>query len=173
MDERVRGRGNQICGRGTVDEAVARLDEQVTRLIRQLRNPASRRLLTAGVEEPLERAQHIVLARVARCEPVRLSSLATQLQVDVSTASRQVSDLVDLGLVRRTPDPDDGRATRLSTTETGDRRLAEMRAARRRGLAMAMDQWAPAETASLADLLARLSDDLGAAVAASSTSPGD
>src|SRR4051794_35740785 len=41
---------------------------------------------------------------------VRVSALAEVLHSDVSTVSRQVSTLVDLGFVRRGPDPDDGRA---------------------------------------------------------------
>ena len=59
--------------------------------------------------------------------PLRVSALAEAVHSDVSTVSRQVSTLVDLGFVTRGPDPDDGRAQALSLTDEGDALLTAIR----------------------------------------------
>lgn len=50
---------------------------------------------------------------------VRLSELATVTNMTLSHLSRVVSRLEKSGWVERTPDPDDGRYTRASLTESG------------------------------------------------------
>ena len=141
---------------------VASLDDELTRLVRRLRHPGVRRRLTAGVPDPLERAQHIVLHRISLLEPVRLSDLAAELDVDLSTVSRQVGRLLDDGYVDRRPDPADRRAWQLTTTSPGRSAIAAMRAARQHALAEVVADWAPAEVQSLVDGLARLADGLDA-----------
>ena len=151
------------AGPGAVQGMIDRitdLDDQLTRLLRRLRHPQVRRLLTAGVTDPLERGPTTALVRIAQDEPMRLSDLAASLDVDVSTASRQARTLLDAGLVERTPDPVDGRACRYSTTSAGRSRLEEMRAARRRALAGVADSWSAPELRQLVDLLSRFVDDL-------------
>ena len=66
--------------------------------------------------------------------PLRVSALAEVLHSDVSTVSRQVSTLVDLGFVERGPDPHDGRAQALSLTAEGSRLLTAIREDRDRWL---------------------------------------
>ena len=66
--------------------------------------------------------------------PMRVSALAEVLHSDVSTVSRQVSTLVDLGFVVRGPDPDDGRAQALSLTDEGSALLTAIREDRDRWL---------------------------------------
>ena len=57
---------------------------------------------------------------VLRCNgALRLSDLAGRMELDASTASRHVRSLEQLGLVRRSADPDDGRAFRVELTEQG------------------------------------------------------
>ena len=138
----------------------ASLDDALTRLVRRLRHPRVRRRLTAGVADPLDRAPHIVLHRISLLEPVRLSALADELDVDVSTASRQVGQLLDDELVERRRDPDDGRAWQLTTTTRGRAAITAMRTARQRALAEVVDDWSPDELQALVDGLARLADGL-------------
>ena len=56
--------------------------------------------------------------------PLRASDLVARLGLDKSTVSRQVASLVDLGLVDRGADPDDGRAQVLTPSAEGAARLA-------------------------------------------------
>ncbi|MCA5892118.1 MarR family transcriptional regulator [Isoptericola sp. NEAU-Y5] len=72
----------------------------------------------------LSRATLGVLHLLTRCGRVQLTDVANRLRVDVSVASRQVSALVDSGLVLRTVDDDDRRARTLKLTDAG-RDLAE------------------------------------------------
>ena len=72
----------------------------------------------------LPRAGLGALHLLTRCGRVQLTDVAAKLRVDVSVASRQVSALVDAGLVRRTVDDDDRRARTLELTDAG-REFAE------------------------------------------------
>ena len=51
--------------------------------------------------------------------PMSLQSLAREVNVDKSQASRSVSGLIDRGLLQRDPDANDGRGVRLSLTAKG------------------------------------------------------
>lgn len=73
----------------------------------------------------LPRAGLGALHLLTRCGRVQLGDVAAKLRVDVSVASRQVSALVDAGLVRRTVDDDDRRARTLELTDAG-REFAEV-----------------------------------------------
>lgn len=57
---------------------------------------------------------------------LRVTELASRVDLDPSTVSRHVAQLEKLGLVERTPDPLDGRAQVVALTEPG---LDQLRAA--------------------------------------------
>lgn len=61
-----------------------------------------------------------------RREGLRLKEVAAQLSVRSATASDAVSSLVAKSLVNRFPDPEHGRAVRISLTHTGRAMLGEM-----------------------------------------------
>src|ERR671921_1748667 len=56
--------------------------------------------------------------------PMRLSALAAVLGLDASTVSRHARQLEDRGLIERTEDPHDGRASRVAISEAGNTCLA-------------------------------------------------
>ncbi|MFW0797536.1 MarR family transcriptional regulator [Gordonia sp. CPCC 205515] len=91
-------------------------------------------------------------------QPMRSRELAESLNADPSTVSRHVSQLVDLGLVRREADPDDGRATLLVVTDAGRARVESMRAMRRTAMDQAMSDWTDDELHTLVRLLGRFVD---------------
>lgn len=90
--------------------------------------------------------------------PVRLSSLASLLHLDASTVSRQVRALEDRGLLERTTDPDDGRASRVVVTAHGLRALAEGAERRRVLIGEVLADWDDADRETLRVLLHRLSE---------------
>jgi DNA-binding MarR family transcriptional regulator len=51
--------------------------------------------------------------------PVRPTALAASLGISAAATSRLIESLASAGLVARTPDPDDARATRVALTEQG------------------------------------------------------
>jgi DNA-binding MarR family transcriptional regulator len=105
------------------------------------------------------------LATLKRSGPMRVSALAAEIGLDVSTASRHVSRLEGDGLIARTPDPDDNRATRLALTEAGAERFAAHIRHRTEVLRAATENWPQADLTALTKLIDRLADDIGAAIA--------
>jgi DNA-binding MarR family transcriptional regulator len=95
--------------------------------------------------------------------PQRPGALAELSHADPSTISRQVAELVRRGLVRREPDPSDGRASLLAITDAGREVCERVRTLRRELLASAVAGWTDAELGSLAELLSRFNGALGAA----------
>jgi DNA-binding MarR family transcriptional regulator len=92
--------------------------------------------------------------------PMRLSELAQALEVDASTVSRQVRHLEDRGLLERTTDPDDGRASQVALSPQGRGRLEQGARKRREYLAALMTDWPPEDREDLRRLLTRLADRL-------------
>jgi DNA-binding MarR family transcriptional regulator len=91
--------------------------------------------------------------------PVRVSDVAQHLAVDLSVASRQVNALIKAGYVEKTPDPDDARATLLSTNDAGRRVLEESHRRMVHAFGRVLDGWSDEEIAALAGSLERLRTD--------------
>ena len=79
----------------------------------------------------LERGLHPVVMTIAKLEPVRTTDLAAALALKTSTISRHLARLEQLGLVQRTADPADARASLLTLSD--DRPPHARRADRRVG----------------------------------------
>jgi DNA-binding MarR family transcriptional regulator len=125
---------------------------QVGRAILRLEVPAD--ALPDGLH--LNRTGLWLLVRVSESAPVRLSEIADSVELDLSTISRQVRDLVAAGLLAKVPDPADGRAALLSITGQGVAVLESVAEARRRVLAAAIADWKEEDRISLANGLLRL-----------------
>jgi DNA-binding MarR family transcriptional regulator len=92
--------------------------------------------------------------------PMRLSAMAQQLGLDASTVSRHARQLEDGGLLERTDDPEDRRASRLAVSDHGSDCLAKGFESRRRILTGALEDWTDEERDTLRLLLHRLVVDL-------------
>jgi DNA-binding MarR family transcriptional regulator len=136
------------------------IERGVGRLFRQGRNPRFSDAIRERAGIKLDRATYGVLARLAELAPARLSDVAAQIGVDVSTVSRQVQSLEQKGLIDRRPDPADGRAVRLDLTRTGRAVLAKLKAAWQETVAELLVDWEPADIRRFATLLDRFADDL-------------
>ena len=99
-----------------------------------------------------------------RGRPMRVSALAEAVHSDVSTVSRQVSTLVDLGFVRRGPDPDDRRAQALALTDAGSELLGAIRQDRDRWLRGLLADWSSEDVASFSAHLQHFASDLEASL---------
>jgi DNA-binding MarR family transcriptional regulator len=89
-----------------------------------------------------------------------VKDLATRNALDPSTVSRSVGALVGAGLVVRTADPDDGRASVLALTDRGRAVLTGLSAWYGDLLAAALSDWSDEDLAAFAAMLQRFSDDL-------------
>ena len=141
---------------GSVSAELEQSLTQVARAILRLEVPQS--ALAEG--ESIDRAGYWLLVRVSGQDHIRLSELAESVELDPSTVSRQMRDLVACGLVRKVPDPLDGRAALLSLSDRGWAVLEAVSEARRQALAAATEGWTDEERTTLASGLLRLESGL-------------
>ena len=135
-------------------EAFVRLEREIGLLLRRSRAISAR--LARELHPDLDGAAYGLLALLRDAGPLRASALVARLGLDKSTVSRQVATLVDLGLVDRAPDPDDGRAQVLTPSAEGAARLARIRDARRARWEDDMADWPQDDIVALGELLGRL-----------------
>lgn len=139
-------------GDPTPEQLAADLSGAVRRLVRRFRG--------VSPQTGLSPSQRSVLARLDGDGPTTTAGLARAELVRPQSMRMTVAALEEMGLVGRSPDPDDGRQSVVSVTDQGRRTLTEMRAAKRDWLAAALaDELDPAERRQLADaveLLERL-----------------
>jgi len=108
----------------------------------------------------LERPALMLLYGATERGPVRPSTLAETLFLDLSTVSRQLAALESSGWVMRERDPDDRRAFLVRATDEGRRVLHANLAARRAILRELLTDWSEEERLEFASLLGRLNKTL-------------
>jgi DNA-binding MarR family transcriptional regulator len=117
-----------------------------------------RRLKAKQPGDTIDHSAHVALF-VLRCSgALRLSDLAARMELDASTASRHIRALEQLGLVRRSPDPDDGRAFRVELTEQGIEQWEDSARRRMELLSAAMDGWSEDDVLTFERLMTRFAD---------------
>jgi DNA-binding MarR family transcriptional regulator len=102
----------------------------------------------------------MVLSRLEELGPVRLSTLAQVLSLDISTVSRQVPVLERQGWVTRERDPEDQRAQLFELTHAGRTVLTEVRRSRAEVLRRLLPDWTEKELDSFAAQLHRFNKDV-------------
>jgi DNA-binding MarR family transcriptional regulator len=108
-------------------------------------------------------AATIPLLHVLTCAgPIRLSDLAQRMHLDASTVSRHARQLEERGLIARTDDPDDRRASRIAITKLGSKVLTSCVEARKQRLAQVLDAWPAQEREAMQRLATRFVADLNA-----------
>ncbi|MGW6201274.1 MarR family winged helix-turn-helix transcriptional regulator [Kribbella sp. NPDC055110] len=121
-----------------------------------------RRLKAKQPGDTLDHSAHIVLFALRCNGALRLSDLAGKLELDASTASRHVRSLEQLGLIRRSPDPDDGRAFRVELTEQGIEQWEASARHRMELLSAAMEGWSEQDVQTFERLMTRFADGVAA-----------
>jgi DNA-binding MarR family transcriptional regulator len=106
----------------------------------------------AGVDE----VTYPVLSGLARSGSTTASRLAEQIGLDRTVTTRHASRLEQAGLIARTPDPGDARATVLQLTPAGRTAVSAMRTRLEETIAEALSTWTPAEADRFAGDLGRL-----------------
>jgi DNA-binding MarR family transcriptional regulator len=142
----------------TVTTPAARLSQEVTRLVRA--SHALKAQLHARQSDGIEWSGYLLLFHLCKDGPQRTSTLAATACVDPSTISRQVTQLVDSGLVERRADPKDGRATLLAATDAGAARHQAIHERRDRAFARLVADWSDDDVETLVTLLDRLNSNI-------------
>lgn len=110
-------------------------------------------------------AQTGVLRFVGDAGESRASDIAAKLGVGASALSRQVSDLTDLGMLVRRPDPADGRAHLISLSANGEEFLANIERRRTQTLQEILSGWSEDEACAAARSVENLTAALRSALA--------
>jgi DNA-binding MarR family transcriptional regulator len=134
-------------------DLAVRLRLAITRTSRRLRQESSQ-----GLSPSLTSA----LATVDTHGPLTPSELAKRERIQRPTATRLVGRLEELGVLQRTPDPQDRRSSLLSVTPEGHALMEELRQRKTAYLAARLERLDPDERAALdraAGILERLLED--------------
>jgi DNA-binding MarR family transcriptional regulator len=145
---------------GHIDQLVSRLDRSMSELTRSaaIRRFYQRLAGAAGVE--LERPVYLALKYLATNGSARISSLARQHGVEVSTMSRHVTALEAAGLVTKRPFPEDRRVALAEATDEGRDLVDRVEGERQRLFAEVLENWERTDVESLVSLIERFNADL-------------
>lgn len=135
------------------DEALSGLEHEIGRLLRRVRRGLADR--ATQVDPSLNATSYSLLVTLNEFGPHRAADLADLFAVDKGAVSRVVHHLLELGLIERTPDPNDGRASILQVTPEAQRRLAALTDSRREEFGARLAGWEPESIGDLAQGLAR------------------
>jgi DNA-binding MarR family transcriptional regulator len=137
-----------------------RLGAQLRALVRAARVARQRLAVQATQVQPGMTGVLAALPHTGADEGCHAKELAARCGLDASTISRAVTALVTRGLVRRTTDPADGRASVLTLTEAGRAALADLECQQAELLTGALRDWTTPEVEAFAVSLTRFVDDL-------------
>ncbi|MFD0785122.1 MarR family winged helix-turn-helix transcriptional regulator [Micromonospora azadirachtae] len=137
-------------------ETLRAVEHELTALLR--RGRAVSWEVAREVHQNLEPNAYGLLLWLRRCDSIRLTDLAGRLGIGKGTLSRQIRALEELGLVRRTPDPTDRRASQLSLTEEGRQRFDAARTARMDHIRRVLESWPDRDVSEFGRLLGQFND---------------
>ncbi len=121
---------------------------------------AGRRLRTRHPEDQVDPSTFPLAKQLMCHDGMRLSDLAAKVELDASTVSRQIKQLEDKGLVERTADPDDGRASLIQLSPAGHRTMQAAFHRRFERIKAVLEPWSQQDKDLLQELLSRLAADL-------------
>jgi DNA-binding MarR family transcriptional regulator len=139
-------------------DSLRHLEREVGVLVRRVRRVIGER--ARSVHEDLQPASYLMLAWLADEGPARAAEMVETFGIDKGAVSRQLQHLADLGLVERTPDPADGRASLVVASDDALRRLADVAEHRRKWFDEQLGDWTTDELAHFAGLLERYNASL-------------
>lgn len=90
----------------------------------------------------------------------RIQDIADRMNIEAPSVTRRVQQLEADGLVRRSPDQQDGRAIRVHITARGKALLARLQKAKQAHLAAALEGWDTKDLQAFAQLLERFVHDI-------------
>ena len=139
--------------------APASAEEAVLFMLMQL----GRRMRQRHADDDIDPAA-MPLLHILRCTgATRLTDLAGRLRLDASTVSRQIRQLEERGLVERSDDPDDRRASQVALAAQGEKALAAALERRKDSFAEVLGSWSATDRERLRQLLSRFAADLARA----------
>lgn len=137
------------------------LEAEIGSLLQSTRKVIHRR--ATMVHPDLTGRGYVIMSLLMSGGPLRASAIAAELQVDRGAISRQVQQLLDLGLVAKTTDPADGRASLLEITALVRERMGEVSRIRSAVLSDELGDWADEDVVEFVAMLRRYNQVLARA----------
>jgi len=140
------------------DETMRDLEHEMGVLVRRIRRLIAER--ARMVHPELSPVAYSMLMALNDSGPRRASDLVDIFSIDKGAVSRQVGALLELGLIERSPDPEDRRAAILAITEEGSRRLSIIADLRRREVLERLSGWSDEDLRGFVQVMARYNNAL-------------
>jgi DNA-binding MarR family transcriptional regulator len=140
------------------DETLRGLEHEMSVLVRRIRRVIAER--ARMLHPDLSPVAYSMLMALNDTGPRRASDLVEIFSIDKGAVSRQVQTLLELGLIERSPDPEDRRAMILAISEEGHRRLSNISSARRHEVGQRLEEWTDDELRAFVRGLARYNSAL-------------
>ncbi len=140
------------------DETMRALEHEMGVLVRRLRRKIAERARL--VHPDLSPVAYSMLIALHDGGPRRASDLVDMFSIDKGAVSRQVQSLLELGLIERTPDPEDRRAAILAITDLGHDRMEAVAEDRRTEIRERLGDWTDADLAQLVSSMSRYNQAL-------------
>ena len=144
----------------TQDMSSYRLQEAMAKIVWWLGRAESRAVVLGDAGRDLSPIDEHLVRTVLANGPVRITDLAVWQGVDKSTITPQVRRLEQRGLVKRSPDPGDGRAALLTVTVKGRRTCERMDATAVAFISEALREWPEEDREAFAALFSRFAENL-------------
>ncbi len=136
-------------------------DELATELMHTIKTLRAAVHTFPRLHEAVDPLSHPVLFALVE-GPMRVSDLASTVNNDLSTVSRQASALQEHGLITKVSDPHDGRAQLLALSDEGACLVAAARRARAAVFDDLLRDWEPADIESFTTYLRILAEGVHA-----------
>ena len=140
------------------DETMRALEHEMGVLVRRLRRKIAERARLVHPE--LSPVAYSMLIALHDSGPRRASDLVDLFSIDKGAVSRQVQSLLELGLIERSPDPEDRRAAILAITADGRNRMESIAEARRTEIRERLGDWTNEDLLGLVSSMARYNEAL-------------
>jgi DNA-binding MarR family transcriptional regulator len=137
-------------------DTIGVIELELLKLVRHLETFGRRSSLYLHVD----RAGYLALRMLEALGPVSTKALATALNLDASTVTRQITALESAGFVDRRPDPMDRRSSTIALTAEGRRTMGGVERERRQGMEELVADWEEGERTALGRSLHRLNVSL-------------
>ncbi len=140
------------------DETMRALEHEMGVLVRRIRRVIAER--ARMVHPDLSPVAYSMLMALNDSGPRRASDLVDLFSIDKGAVSRQVSALLELGLIERSPDPEDRRAAILAITVEGTERLETIREIRLREVSERLSGWSEDDLRAFVAMMGRYNNAL-------------
>ena len=145
----------------TDDDTIASIESSLHLLARRLKQARLKDHLSQLAGHDIDQAGLAILYVLhGERDSLRVTDLAARLGIDPPAVTRKAQQMERLGLVGRTRDADDARASRLQLTPEGDSVLQRFLLARHQWLTALLADWPSADCREFARLICRFAGDI-------------